>query len=50
LSYSTQEESLKEHFKSCGGIQSARIPTQPDSGRPRGFAFSTFLHFFIYKK
>jgi len=39
LSYDTDENSLKEVFDGC---ISARIPTFPDSGKPKGFAFVEF--------
>lgn len=39
LSYDTDEHSLKEVFDGC---VSARIPTFPDSGKPKGFAFVEF--------
>lgn len=39
LSYDTDENSLKEVFDGC---VSARIPTFPDSGKPKGFAFVEF--------
>ncbi|BFZ03621.1 hypothetical protein BsWGS_06659 [Bradybaena similaris] len=39
LSYDTDESSLKAAFD---GAVSARIPTFPDSGKPKGFAFVDF--------
>lgn len=39
LSYSTTTESLREHFSSCGTVESAKIITDRDSGQSRGFGF-----------
>ena len=39
LSYGASEEDLKKFFFEAGAIQSVKIVTDPDSGRPRGFGF-----------
>ena len=39
LSYSTTQESLQEHFSSCGTVESAKIIMDRDSGQSRGFGF-----------
>jgi RNA recognition motif-containing protein len=39
LSYGASEEDLKKFFSEAGAIQSVKIVTDPDSGRPRGFGF-----------
>jgi nucleolin len=39
LSWSVSENTLYDLFSSCGQVQSVRIPTDRDTGRPRGFAF-----------
>lgn len=39
LSYDMTEEELRNEFASFGKVESVAIPTDRDSGRPRGFAF-----------
>ena len=39
LAYSTTEESLHQMFSECGKVVSARIITDRDTGRSKGFAF-----------
>ncbi len=39
LSYNMDDESLNALFASCGTVESARIITDRDSGRSKGFAF-----------
>ena len=39
LSYETSEERLSELFAQYGTVVSARLITDRDSGRPRGFGF-----------
>jgi len=39
LSYDVTEEELQEEFAAFGAVESAVIPTDRYSGRPRGFAF-----------
>jgi RNA recognition motif-containing protein len=39
LAFTTREDDLKEAFSTHGEVTSARIITDRDSGRSRGFAF-----------
>ena len=39
LSYSTSEDSLREHFSQAGTVASATIITDKMSGRSKGFGF-----------
>jgi RNA recognition motif-containing protein len=39
LPYSATEDSLTETFSQCGNVESARIITDRDSGRSKGFGF-----------
>jgi RNA recognition motif-containing protein len=39
LSFNMTEEELRGEFASFGEVVSVSIPTDRDSGRPRGFAF-----------
>jgi RNA recognition motif-containing protein len=39
LPFSATEESLSEKFSSCGTVESAKLVTDRDTGRSRGFAF-----------
>jgi cold-inducible RNA-binding protein len=39
LSYETTEGELQELFAQAGGVQSVALPTDRDTGRPRGFGF-----------
>ncbi|MDR0397735.1 MAG: RNA-binding protein [Candidatus Nomurabacteria bacterium] len=39
LSYDTTDDSLKAFFESVGEVKSARVITDRDSGRSRGFGF-----------
>lgn len=39
LPYSATEDSLTEAFSQCGNVESARIITDRDSGRSKGFGF-----------
>src|SRR5579883_2088591 len=39
LPYSATEDSLHETFSQCGNVESARIITDRDSGRSKGFGF-----------
>ncbi|MEI7835718.1 MAG: RNA-binding protein, partial [Planctomycetota bacterium] len=41
LSYSVAQESLEEIFNKHGEVEEVYIPTDRDTGRPRGFAFVT---------
>ena len=42
LSWNTNEEGLASHFSKFGNIEEARIITDRDTGRSRGFGFVTF--------
>jgi cold-inducible RNA-binding protein len=39
LSYNVAEEDLRQLFGQFGAVTSAVLPTDRDTGRPRGFAF-----------
>ena len=39
LPFSATEESLVEHFSQCGTVDSAKLITDRDTGRSKGFAF-----------
>jgi len=39
LSYSTTEDTLRTLFGEFGEVESARVITDRDTGRPKGFAF-----------
>ena len=39
ISYDASDASLKEHFAQCGTVASAKIVTDRDTGRSRGFGF-----------
>ncbi len=39
LSYNTNDSSLAELFSSCGTVESARVITDRDTGRSKGFGF-----------
>ena len=42
LSWDTNSESLHSAFESCGAVREAKVITDRDSGRSRGFGFVTF--------
>ncbi|KAK6138579.1 hypothetical protein DH2020_027673 [Rehmannia glutinosa] len=42
LSYGTDDQSLKDAFASFGDVVDARVITDRDSGRSRGFGFVNF--------
>ncbi len=42
LPYSTTEAELREHFAPVGPLTYVHLPTDRESGRPRGFAFVEF--------
>lgn len=39
LSYSINNESLADKFATCGNVDSARVITDRDTGRSKGFGF-----------
>ncbi len=39
LSYSVKEEDLEQAFTEYGKVKSITLPTDRETGRPRGFAF-----------
>jgi RNA recognition motif-containing protein len=39
LSFDTTEESLRAHFSKHGTVESTRLISDRDTGRPRGFGF-----------
>lgn len=42
LAYTTNDDSLKAHFEQIGEVSSARVITDRDSGRSKGFGFVEF--------
>lgn len=44
LSYSTTDDSLKAHFEQIGEVESARVITDRDSGRSKGFGFVQYVN------
>jgi cold-inducible RNA-binding protein len=42
LPYNTTEAELREHFSTVGPLTFIHLPTDRESGRPRGFAFVEF--------
>ena len=42
LSWNTTSEALEQAFASCGDVVEAKVVTDRDSGRSRGFGFVTF--------
>jgi RNA recognition motif-containing protein len=41
LSYNTSEEGLRDFFATAGEVTEVSMPTDRETGRPRGFAFVT---------
>lgn len=41
LNYNTTEDTLRSLFSDHGSVEEVYIPTDRESGRPRGFAFVT---------
>ncbi len=39
LAYSVTEDALQQHFSQCGTVESAKLITDRDSGRSKGFGF-----------
>ena len=44
LAYSTNDDSLREHFAAIGEVTSARVITDKFSGRSKGFGFVEFVN------
>jgi RNA recognition motif-containing protein len=42
LAYATSDDSLKAHFEQIGPVASARVITDRESGRSKGFGFVEF--------
>jgi RNA recognition motif-containing protein len=42
LAYATTDDTLKAHFEQIGEVESARVITDRDSGRSKGFGFVEF--------
>ena len=42
LSYDVTQEDLNEVFAEYGTIKRVQLPTDRETGRPRGFAFDSF--------
>ncbi len=43
LAYATTDDTLKAFFETIGEVESARVATDRESGRSRGFGFVTFV-------
>lgn len=43
LAYATDDDSLKAFFETVGEVERARVATDRDTGRSRGFGFVTFV-------
>jgi len=43
LAYSTTDDSLKAHFEQIGEVASARVITDRDTGRSKGFGFVEYV-------
>ncbi|GHU08457.1 RNA-binding protein [Alphaproteobacteria bacterium] len=43
LAYATNDDSLKAFFETIGEVSSARVITERDSGRSKGFGFVEFV-------
>jgi len=44
IPYKTHQDDLREVFEKFGDVGDVFIPTDRESGRPRGFAFVRFVH------
>lgn len=42
LAWATTDDSLQAHFAQCGTVSSAKVVTDRDTGRSRGFGFVEF--------
>lgn len=43
LAYATDDDSLKAFFETVGEVERAKVSTDRDTGRSRGFGFVTFV-------
>jgi len=43
LAYATTDDTLKAHFEQIGPVESARVITDRDSGRSKGFGFVQYV-------
>jgi RNA recognition motif-containing protein len=44
LAYATNDDSLKAHFEQIGEVASARVVTDRETGRSKGFGFVEFVN------
>ena len=44
LAYATTDETMAEFFATIGEVESAKVMTDRDTGRSRGFGFVTFVN------
>lgn len=44
LAYATTDDSLKAFFEEVGEVERAKVATDRDTGRSRGFGFVTFVN------
>jgi RNA recognition motif-containing protein len=44
LAYATTDDTLKAHFEQIGEVASARVITDRDSGRSKGFGFVEYVN------
>ncbi|MAO84120.1 MAG: RNA-binding protein [Myxococcota bacterium] len=42
LAWATRDDSLKQHFEQFGEVTDAKVITERDTGRSRGFGFVTY--------
>ena len=42
LSWGTDDNSLSDFFSQCGGVVEAKVITERETGRSRGYGFVTF--------
>ena len=43
LAYATTDDELKAHFEQVGEVERAKVATDRETGRSRGFGFVTFV-------
>ena len=44
LAYATTDDTLKAHFEQIGEVERAKVATDRETGRSRGFGFVTFVN------